>query len=310
MGGTPDALVGPAGCPTAQTTAWAAAGAPERAEGPESRARQPLRDDPLGYNMAMSPRRRRTLAVTGSASGIGAAVVERFARSGTTVIGVDLAGSDIRADLATAEGRQTAVEEVARRCEGRLDGLVVAAGIGPQVTPTGGIVRVNYFGALAVLDGLLESLGSGEAPAAVVLASNSAGITPPDAGLLGLLSEGDEEGAAARADDLDGATVYGMSKLGLARAVRRRARPWGDAGVRLNAVAPGPVDTPLLRGTLADPRLGPAVELLPIPLRRRAAPEEIASAIAFLLDPANAYVHGAVLFVDGGTDAELRPDAL
>jgi NAD(P)-dependent dehydrogenase (short-subunit alcohol dehydrogenase family) len=250
------------------------------------------------------------LAVTGSASGIGAAVAERIARSGTTVIGVDQAESDVRADLATAEGRRLAVDEVARRCEGRLDGLVVAAGVGPQVQPTGAIVRVNYFGALVVLDGLLETLASGEAPAAVVLASNSAGITPPDAVLLGLLAEGDEEAAATRAGELDGATVYGMSKLGLARAVRRRARPWGEAGVRLNAVAPGPVDTPLLRGTLADPRLGPAVEALPIPLRRRAAPEEIAAAVAFLLDPANAYVHGAVLFVDGGTDAELRPDAV
>lgn len=248
--------------------------------------------------------------MTGSASGIGAAVAERFGRSGARVIGVDRAGADVVADLGTPEGRARAIGEVAERCEGCLDGLVVAAGIGPQVEPTGSIVRVNYFGALAVLDGLLAALGAGEAPAAVAVASNSAGITPADTALVSLLSEGDEDGAVARADDLDGATVYGMTKLALARAVRRRARPWGEAGVRVNAVAPGPVDTPLLRGTLADPRLGPAVELLPIPLARRASAEEIASAIAFLLDPANAYVHGSVLFVDGGTDAELRPDAL
>ena len=248
--------------------------------------------------------------MTGAASGIGAAVAARVARSGAAVVGVDLAGTDVEADLATAEGRQAAVSAVAERCGGRLDGLVVAAGIGPQVFPTGPIVAVNYFGALAVLDGLLGVLSAGDAPAAVVLASNSAGITPPDPVLLGLLAEGDEAAATARADELDGATVYGMSKLALARAVRRRARLWGEAGVRVNAVAPGPVDTPLLRGTLADPRLGPAVEALPIPLGRRASAEEVASTVSFLLDPANGYVHGAVLFVDGGTDAELRPDAL
>ena len=248
--------------------------------------------------------------MTGSASGIGAAVAGRFSRSGARVIGVDRAGADVEADLATPEGRARAVGEVAERCDGSLDGLVVAAGIGPQVTPTASIVRVNYFGALAVLDGLLEVLAAGDAPAAVALASNSAGITPPDAALVGLLSEGDEDAAAGRAAGLDGATVYGMTKLALARAVRRRSRPWAEAGVRLNAVAPGPVDTPLLQGTLADPRLGPAVEALPIPLGRRASAEEIASAVAFRLDPAHAYVHGSVLFVDGGTDAELRPDVV
>jgi len=75
-------------------------------------------------------------------------------------------------------------------------------------------------------------------------------------------------------------------------------------------VAPGPVDTPLLAGGLEDPVLGPLIEALPVPMGRRATPAEIAAAIGFLLDPANSFVHGSVLFVDGGSDALLRPDIL
>ncbi|HLX87091.1 MAG TPA: SDR family oxidoreductase [Acidimicrobiales bacterium] len=258
----------------------------------------------------MSPRRKRTVVVTGSASGIGAAVRDRFARSGARVVGVDLAGAEVHGDLSTAAGRQAAVAAVIDACDGCADGLVACAGLGPHVRPTPAIVAVNYFGALAVLDGLLPALEAGDAAAAAVVASNSAGITPPNPGLLDALAAEDEQTATSLAGALDGATVYGMSKLALARSIRRRVRAFGQAGVRLNAVAPGPVDTPLLAASLEDPTLGPLVDALPVPLGRRAAPEEIAGAIAFLLDPANGYVHGSVLFVDGGTDALLRPDAV
>jgi len=255
-------------------------------------------------------RRRRTVAVTGSASGIGAAVCARLERSGTAVIGVDLRHCDVVADLGRPEGRAGAVQGLAEASGGVLDGLVACAGIGPQVVPTESICAVNYFGALAVVDGALALLEGGEAPAAVVICSNSATITPVHEGLVAKLLEGDEAGAAALAAGLDGPTVYGMSKLALARALRRRAKAWGRAGVRLNGVAPGPVDTPLLAGGLEDPVLGPLIDALPVPLGRRATPEEIAGAVGFLLDPANGYVHGSILFVDGGSDALLRPDRL
>lgn len=258
----------------------------------------------------MSPRLRRTVAVTGSASGIGAAVRARFEHSGTRVVGVDLHDQEIAADLATDEGRRAAVADVADRCDGRLDGLVACAGIGPHVSDGGRIVSVNYFGTLAVLDGLLAVLADGEAPAAVAICSNAAGLTPRDSDLLEALDAGDESRACRRAAEVDGATTYGMSKLALARAVRRRAGDWGGRGVRLNGVCPGPVDTPLLAGSLDDPTMGPLVEALPVPLGRRAAPPEIASAVAFLLDPANGYVHGSLLWVDGGSDALIRPEAV
>jgi len=255
-------------------------------------------------------RHMRTFAVTGSASGIGNAVYRRLLRSGATVIGVDRAGADVVADLSHPDGRRRALDGVGERAGSGLDGLVACAGLGPQVVPVETIAAVNFFGALAVVDGLLPLLQAGEMPAAVVIASNSATLTPPDADLLSSLLEDDESKALMRASTLDGATVYGMSKLALTRAVRRRAGAWGKAGVRLNAVAPGPVDTPLLAGGLDDPVLGPLIEALPVPLGRRATPEEIARAVGFLLDPANSYVHGSVLFVDGGSDALLRPDRI
>jgi NAD(P)-dependent dehydrogenase (short-subunit alcohol dehydrogenase family) len=78
--------------------------------------------------------------------------------------------------------------------------------------------------------------------------------------------------------------------------------------VRLNAIAPGPTMTPLLQGSLDDETLGPLVDALPIPLERRAEPGEMAGIIAFLLGPDASYVHGAIWFADGGTDAAVRPD--
>lgn len=225
-------------------------------------------------------------------------------------MGVDLHDADVVADLSTRAGRDAAVAAVVDLAGGRLDGVVACAGLGPHVQPVENIVRVNYYGALSFLDGLLPILGGGDAPAAVVMASNGATLTPPHAQLVDIVLSGDEEGAATLASSLDGATVYGMSKLALTRAVRRRTATWAAAGVRLNAVAPGPVDTPLLAGSLADEVLGPLVESLPVPLGRRATAAEIAAAVAFLLDPANGFIHGSVLFVDGGSDALLRPDAI
>ena len=257
---------------------------------------------------ATARRRRRTIAVTGSASGIGAEVRKRFEHSGAKVIGIDLRPADVTADLSTSAGRGAAIAAVTEAAGGAIDGLVACAGLGPQVQPTDVIVKVNYFGALAVLDGLLPLLARGDAPAAVVISSNAASLTPPDQGLLDALVSGDEDRASARCGALDGATVYGTGKLALTRAVRRRAQAWGEAGVRLNAVAPGPVDTPLLHGGLEDPVLGPLIDALPVPMGRRATPQEIAGAVAFLLDPVNGFVHGSVLFVDGGSDALFRPE--
>jgi NAD(P)-dependent dehydrogenase (short-subunit alcohol dehydrogenase family) len=251
------------------------------------------------------------IAVTGSAGGIGGAIRARIEAEGHAVIGVDVRDAEVQADLASAEGRAAAVDAVARAAGDVLDGLVVAAGIGGSTgAPPSLVARVDYFGAVALLDGLRPLLERGERPAAVAIASNSATAAPMgEAALVDLLLADDEEGAAALADSLDGELVYAQSKLALARAVRRRAPDWGQAGVRLNAVAPGPVLTDLTRQALEHPVTGPLIRAYPIPLGRWGEPEEIAEAVWFLLGPGS-WVHGTVLFADGGTDALLNPDRL
>jgi NAD(P)-dependent dehydrogenase (short-subunit alcohol dehydrogenase family) len=256
----------------------------------------------------------RIAAVTGSASGIGAAVRARLAGDGWRVIGVDRSGEEIAADLSTAPGRRAALDGVVAALDGdALDAVVACAGLGPQVPRRDVIVSVNYFGAMAVLDGLLDRLAqaadSGRGPSAVAICSNSISVTPmPDMTLVELMLAGDEDGATSLAPSIDGPAVYAMTKLALGRSLRLRAQQWATRGVRLNAVAPGPVRTPLFQGTLDDPVLGPMVELLPVPMGRPSEPAEVAAPIAFLLSPEAAMVHGSILFVDGGSDALLRSD--
>ena len=251
----------------------------------------------------------RTVVVTGSASGLGAAVAARLEARHVRVLGVDLAGAEIQADLSVPSGRSQAMNAVLERTDGAIDGLVVCAGLGPTVPDTSQIVAVNYFGAIHVLDGLRPALAAGLDPAAVAISSNSASVVPmEDLSLVDAMLAGDEATAARLATELPGAVVYGMSKLALARAIRHRASGWGKAQIRLNAVAPGPVLTPLLQASLDDPELGPLVDALPVPLDRRAEPTEIAGVVDFLLGPDASFIHGAVLFVDGGTDALVHPD--
>jgi len=250
-----------------------------------------------------------TFLVTGSASGMGRAIRELLVGQGAEVIGVDQVDADVVADLATAAGRADAVAAARCLATDGIDGCVVAAGLGPHERPVERIVAVNLFGALGVLDGVLDLLAS-RGGTAVAICSNSAGITPIDVpGLLEAMAAEDEPTALRLAAGAHGAVAYGASKLALGRALRRRVGRWGGAGVRLNGVAPGPVRTPLLQGTLDDPELGPLVAALPVPWGEPiAAPIQVAGIVAFLLSAASAPVHGSILLADGGTDALLRPD--
>lgn len=252
-----------------------------------------------------------TYLVTGAASGLGAAVTARLRDRRDRVVTVDLRDADVNADLGTVDGRARAVAESLALVDGALDGLVPCAGLGPQVPDHGLIASVNYFGALVFLDGCIDALAAGTTPAAVAISSNSTTIDPTvNADLVAAFLDGDEAGARGIAQDMPGNSVYASSKVAIARAVRRRVTDWGARGVRINAVAPGPFQSPLLQQGLDDPVFGPLIKALPVPTGRIGTPDEIATVIEFLLSPAAAYVHGSILFVDGGIDARLRPDAI
>jgi NAD(P)-dependent dehydrogenase (short-subunit alcohol dehydrogenase family) len=249
------------------------------------------------------------VAVTGSAGGIGGAIKARIGDAGHDVIGVDVRDAEVVVDLSSATGRALACIAITEQCGGTLDGLVVAAGIGGSTqAPSSMVARINYFGAVALLEGLRDALGGGQLEAAVAISSNSITAMPvDDTTLVDQCLAGDEEGAAKTAETMDGEAVYAHSKLALARKVRRLAVEWAP-GLRVNAVAPGPVLTGLTRAALEHPVTGELIRAYPIPLDRWGEPSEIAEAVWFLLSPQSSWTTGTILFVDGGTDALLGPD--
>jgi NAD(P)-dependent dehydrogenase (short-subunit alcohol dehydrogenase family) len=251
-----------------------------------------------------------TVVVSGSRSGIGAAVRKRLESAGAYVLGVDLRDAVVEADLGTPAGRAAAVEAIRGRAGDRLDAVIACAGLGPHVSDGAAIVSVNYFGAVAILDGLRASLAASRG-AAVAVSSNSAMLPTSDNTVAAACLADDEALARRHAEESGvGQVAYGGSKLALARWVRREATTtrWAGAGIRLNAVAPGAVRTPLLDGGLAHPVLGDAIRNFPIPTGGFGTPEEIAAAIVFLSSPDATFCCGTVLFVDGGTDALWHPD--
>lgn len=251
------------------------------------------------------------VAVTGSAGGIGGAIRARVEAAGHRVIGVDVRDADVIADLSSSDGRAAAIAGITKEAGGTLDGLVVAAGIGGSTgVPPSMVARINYFGAAVLLEGLRDVVSRGELEAAVAIASNSATALPADdPALVDCCLAGDEDGAAKVADDMDGEAVYAQAKLALARKVRRLAVEWAP-GLRVNAVAPGPVLTPLTQAALDHPVTGDLIRAYPVPLDRWGEKHEIAEAVWFLLSRQSAWTSGSVLFVDGGTDALLNPDRI
>ena len=113
-----------------------------------------------------------TICITGAAGGIGLATRRLLEARGDTVVGVDLRGAEVDADLATDEGRAAMVAGVTERSGGVLDGLVAGAGV--QGAAPSLVVSVNYFGAIATLEGLRPLLAAGTNASVVAISSNSA----------------------------------------------------------------------------------------------------------------------------------------
>ncbi len=254
-----------------------------------------------------------TVVITGSASGIGAATRQRVEAAGARVIGVDVRDADVVADLATPDGRATAIEAVTAHSEGSVDALVTCAGVAGLTDRPGSLVAsVNYFGSIALLEGLRPLLARGTSPpAAVAISSNSTTIQPKvPVELAQLCLAGDEAAARELADDVSALMAYPATKLAVAWWVRRHAptAEWAGQGIALNAVAPGKVETALLDETRSDRVIGDLVDALPMPVGRSGTPDEIAAVVQFLLGPDARFFCGSIVFCDGGTDALLRAD--
>jgi len=251
----------------------------------------------------------RTYAVTGSASGIGAATTAQLRARGARVITCDLREADVRGDLATESGRAALVDGVARACGGRLDGIVANAGGGPPET----MLSLNFFGAVATAEGLRPFLETSAAPRAVVI-SSVASLGPVDPPLVEACLRGDEAAAVAAAQAwlaAGGSLVhlYGSAKQALNRWCRRAAiQPgWAGAGIPLNVIAPGVVDTPAAAPILSDPAQREELRRL-VPLRAvyPARPEQMAALVAWCVSAENALMTGQVLFADGGLECAAR----
>lgn len=250
----------------------------------------------------------RTYLITGTASGIGAATAALVEGRGGRVIRCDLRDADIEVDLSTAEGRTTLVRKATEA--GTIDAVLAVAGGGHR-----GIVETNYFGAIATLEGLRPLMAGSDAPRAVAV-SSTASLAPADPQIVEPCLAGDEPGAVAAAAALppeNAVGAYGSAKRALNRWVRQIAPSpeWGGAGIPLNIVAPGVIDTPAADYITKDPAVRAAIEeRSPQPLGFPGRPEWVAELLYWLASPENRFVTGQIIFCDGGADASMLGDRL
>jgi NAD(P)-dependent dehydrogenase (short-subunit alcohol dehydrogenase family) len=250
----------------------------------------------------------RTILITGAASGIGKATTERCRAAGDRVICVDLRDADIEADLGTPEGRDAMVAEASRHAPEGLDGVLAGAGISNGEKPRE-TIAINYFGAVATLEGLRPLLAKSKRPRAVVICSTAV-MLPTEPSVIESCLAGNEAEALDRIAATPAAS-YSTSKRALSLWLRRAAAApqWGGSGILLNGIGPGVIETPMTAPLWDMPDM---VELIkqsnPIAVDGYAKPEEVAELADFLLGFESHYLLGQIIFIDGGTDILLRPD--
>lgn len=248
--------------------------------------------------MATSDPDRRVALVTGGGSGIGRATVQLFADHGLRVAAADVDaggakgtvdGLDpdralaVEADVTSPESVDAMVAAVVERF-GRLDVAVNAAGVSGAFANTADQEIAEWRRVMAVnLDAVFLCMRA-ELPA--ILASGDGGV------IVNVAS-------AAGAMGVPGLAHYSASKHGVIGLTRSAALEYARSGVRVNAVLPGIVRTPMLQ-RFAGGDEGVDGMAKGTPVGRAAEPDEIAQAIVWLCDPASSYVTGHTLAVDGG----------
>lgn len=255
-------------------------------------------------------------AITGASSGIGAKTKELFLQRGHEVINIDLKDGDICVNLATAEGRQEAIDELHRLHPEGLDGIICNAGVSGACGNLSLIISLNYFGTITLAKGVYDLLEKKHG-SCVVTVSNTISQGAGRKDIVDLLNNiGDEKRVLNLVSKLDasnlsvGNSLYVSTKYALARWVRRISSSWAANGVRINAVAPGNVHTAMTATMSTSAKM--ALNALPVPTKYGQEclmePEEIAEVMVFLASDAARGVNGNVMFVDGGTDALLNSE--
>ncbi|HVM41505.1 MAG TPA: glucose 1-dehydrogenase [Acidimicrobiia bacterium] len=241
--------------------------------------------------------------VTGAGSGIGRASARAFARGGARVVvsDVDETGGKETVALIEGDGGEAAfvaadvtdpdaVERLVATAVDTLGGLHLAhnnAGIsGPlaftaDLAPADArrILEVNAFGVFACLHHELRHMtayGAG----AIVNTSSGAGV-----------------------GGVPGFPAYAASKHAVIGLTKSAAAEYGGAGVRVNAVCPGPIDTPMLAGITKGNEAFDRLMVRSVPMGRKGTPEEVAELVVWLCSDQASYVNGAVVAVDGGAVA-------
>ena len=243
----------------------------------------------------------KTFAVTGVASGIGAATAKWLAARGARIVGFDRNAPAFPVDgfFPIDMADLAAIDATLRIVDRRLDGLINSAGV-PPTADKYAVLKVNFFGLRHFTEGLAAHFADG---AAIVNLASLAGfqwranLATVMAGLATPFAAAD---AWIAAQDVAGAPSYHLSKeLVIAWTLWDCAR-WKDRGIRMNSVSPGPVATPILADFIET--LGQRVAD-DLKLNRAATAEEIAPVVAFMASDDARWMNGADVAVDAGAGA-------
>jgi NAD(P)-dependent dehydrogenase (short-subunit alcohol dehydrogenase family) len=222
------------------------------------------------------------VVVTGGASGIGRACVETLREDGWTVVATDLAASDdvTRCDVTDADEVSATIEGILAE-HGRIDGLVNAAGAGWR---SDFLSATDELWARTLDVNLMGTVRACRAALPAIAASDH-----PWKGIVNFTSQ------AAKTGGLVIGAPYSAAKAAVLCLTKTLAAEFGKDGVRVNAVAPGIIDTAFLDGVPGIRERGPS-----LPLGRIGRPDEAASVVAFLLSERASYLTGEIVDVNGG----------